>query len=212
MTDGDTPAQGAPPPPRTVAGKIGMTMLCLYLIAVSIRIDGCYHSDAAPRDEAAEAGPRVGTAFPAFDLPDVSGARVTLHDLAGRPAIVAFVPSLDWSAPTKARVLDLGDAVTGRRDLTLTIVMTAPAATARSRVFVREHDLPAYVLVDAAGLVERAGLQIAGPENVPVAMPATFVLDANGTVVLRDVRHDARTWLDPRALLAAARVPAERAS
>jgi len=190
-------------PRPIVAGKIGATVLCCYLVAVALRIGGCYRADAGGRDEAPEAGPRVGDMFPSFTLPDLSGARITLGDLMGRPAVLLFVPSLDWSAPTKARVLDLADAVAGRRDLTLAVVLTTGAATPRSLRFVREHAIPAYVLVDGAGLTEQLGIAVPGPENAPVALPATFVLDAGGRVVLRDVRRDPRVWLDPDVILAA---------
>lgn len=198
-----------PRPVRGVAGRIGVTLLCVYLVAVAVRIGGCYHPDAIPRDDLIEAGPRLGAPFPPFALPDLSGARITSQDLAGRPAILAFVPSLDWSAPTKARVLDLAAAVGRRRDVSLTIILTTAAATPRSLIFVREHHLPAYVLVDGTGFTEGLGLQSAGPEDIPVALSATFVLDANGIVLARDVRRDPRTWLDAAAVLAATGVPAE---
>jgi peroxiredoxin len=191
-------------PGRGVAGKIGVTLLCVYLFAVALRIDGCYGAEGVARDELPTVGPHVGEAFPAFALPDVSGAKVALHDLAGRAAILAFVPSLDWSAPTKARVLDLAEAVAGRNDVRLVVVLTGTAATPRSLTFVREHQPPAFFLVDDAGLTERLGLQVPAPEDGPVALPAVFVLDPNGTVLLRDVRREPRVWLDPRALLAAA--------
>jgi peroxiredoxin len=193
---------------RPVAGKIGVTLLCCYLVAVALRIDGCYHPDARPHDDVPTAGPQPGERFPAFDLPDLSGARITLKDLAGRPAVLAFVPSLDWSPPTKARVLDLAAAVDGRHDLTLALLLTAAAATPRSLVFVREHRLPAYVLVDGDGLTERLGLQVPGPDGTPIALPATFVLDPQGTVLLRDVRRDTRVWLAPQTILAATRLSA----
>ena len=193
-------------PGRAVAGKVGVTLLCCYLAAVAVRITGCYGAEGAARDELPTAGPRVGETFPAFALPDVSGAHIALHDLAGRATVVAFVPSLDWSAPTKARVLDLADAVAGRDDVRLAVILTSGAATPRSLTFVREHRPPAFFLVDGDGLTERLGLQVPGPEETPVAMPSTFVLDASGVVLLRDVRRDARTWLDPRAVLAAARL------
>ncbi len=195
-----------PAPGRAVAGKIGVTLLCLYLVAVALRIDGCYGAEGMVRDELPTAGPHVGEPFPAFTLPDVSGARVALHDLAGRAVIIVFVPSLDWSPPTKARVLDLADAVAGRSDLRLVVILTAPAATPRSLTFVREHRPSAFFLVDDDGLIERLGLQVPAPEDGPVAAPAAFVLDGDGTVVLRDVRRDTRVWLDPGALLAAARL------
>jgi len=193
-------------PGRGIAGKVGVTLLCVYLVAVALRIDGCYGAEGVARDELPTAGPRVGEPFPAFTLPDVSGARVALHDLAGRAAILAFVPSLDWSAPTKARVLDLAQAVAGRTDVRLVVILTGTAATPRSLTFVREHQPPAFFLVDGEGLTERLGLQVPAPEDGPVALPAVFVLDPGGTVVLRDVRREARVWLQPRALLAAARL------
>lgn len=191
-------------PGRGIAGKIGVTLLCVYLFAVALRIDGCYGAEGVARDELPAAGPHVGEAFPSFTLPDVSGAKVALHDLAGRAAIVTFVPSLDWSAPTKARVLDLAEAVAGRNDVRLVVILTRTAATARSLTFVREHQPPAFFLVDDAGLTERLGLQVPAPEDGPVALPAVFVLDPNGAVLLRDVRKQPRVWLDPRAILAAA--------
>jgi peroxiredoxin len=186
-----------------VAGKIGATLLCCYLLAVAVRIGGCYRAEAGVRDERPDAGPRVGETFPTFTLPDLSGTRIALGDLAGHPAVLLFVPSLDWSAPTKARVLDLADAFGGRRDVTLAVILTAGAATPRSRRFAREHAIPAYFLVDAAGLTEQLGIGVPGPENAPVALPATFVLDAAGRVVLRDVRRDPRVWLEPSVILAA---------
>jgi peroxiredoxin len=193
-----------------VAGKIGTTLLCCYLLAVALRIRGCYGAEARVRDELPDAGPRVGETFPAFTLPDVSGTRISLQDLAGRPAALVFVPSLDWSAPTKARVLDLAEAVGGRRDVTLAVVLTAGAATPRSLRFAREHAVPAYFLVDGTGLTDHLGVTTPGPENAPVALPATFVLDASGRVVLRDVRRDPRAWLDPDVILTAAGLSPQR--
>jgi len=194
----DTPAR------PLVAGKIGATLLCCYLVAVAVRIGGCYGADAGVRNDRPDAGPHVGEAFPAFDARDVSGAHITLQSLAGRPAVLLFAPSLDWSAPTKARVIDVAEALGRRRDLTISVIMTSAAATPRSLRFVREHALPAYFLVDEdATLTERLGIAADGPEGGRVALPATFVLDAAGRVVLRDVRTDPRRWLDPGAILAA---------
>jgi peroxiredoxin len=198
----------APATRPRVAGKIGATLLCCYLFAVALRLGGCYRPDAQSRDELPDSAPRVGETFPDFTLPDVSGPRITLRDLAGRPAVLAFVPSLDWSAPSRARVLDLAQSVAGRRDVTLAVVLTAATATPRSLTFAREHPITAYFLVDGEGLTERLGLAAAGPDETRVALPCTFVLDANGTVILRDVRRDPRTWLDAEAVLAALRLSA----
>lgn len=195
-----------PPARALVAGKIGTTFLCCYLFAVALRLGGCYRPDPQARDELPTVGPRVGESFPGFALPDVSGPRIGLRDLAGRPAVLAFVPSLDWSAATKARVVDLAEAVAGRRDVTLAVILTAAAATPRSVTFTREHPASAYFLIDGDGLTEQLGLGAAGPDESRVALPCTFVLDGHGTVVLRDIRRDPRTWLDADAVLAATRL------
>ncbi len=194
------------PAPRQVAGKIGVTALVLYLLAIAIRIDGCYAPDGQLRDERAT-GPALGTAFPSFEMRDVSGAAISLADLSGAPAVLAFVPSLDWSPPTKARLIDLAEAFRGRRDVRVAIVMTAAQATPRARAFVRDRSTPFYYLIDDIGLTQRLGLTTEGPDGGAAAISATFVLDAIGTVRFRDVREPADEWLDPRAILdAVARV------
>ena len=200
MTEATTPAR------PLIAGKIGVTLLCIYLVAVAVRVDGCYGPEPQSRDELPDAGPLVGQPFPAFTLRDVSGARVTSRDLAGRAAVLAFVPTLDWSPPSKARVLELAERVVGRQDVRLAVVLTAAAATPRSRVFVREHETPAYFLVDDVGLTQSLGLEVAAPDGTAVALPATFVVDASGTVLLRDVRRNARRWLDADTVVAAATI------
>jgi peroxiredoxin len=200
----------APSAQNVVAGKIGVTLLCCYLLAVTFRIGGCYHPEERVRDDLPTAPPQVGERFPDFTLPDVSGVRISLADLAGRPALLVFVPSLDWSPPSKARVLDLAAAVAGRRDATLAVVLAKEAATPRTLAFIREHRTPAYYLIDGDGLAERLELASTGPDDVRAALPATFVLDASGVVLLRDVRRDPRTWLDAGAVLAAAGLSAPR--
>lgn len=196
-----TGAATAPPASR-FAGRIGITLLCIYLLVVTLRIGGCYAPDAARRDEVPGAGPAVGDAFPDFRLRDVSGATIARDDLRGARAIVLTVPSLDWSPPTKARLIDLADALADRRDVRVAVVMTAAQATPRALRFVRDRTLPFYFLVDDGGLVDRLGLGTPAPDGTPTALPATFVLDADGRVRLRDVRKNARTWLAPELALA----------
>ena len=192
----DTPARAETRPDRPfVAGKIGATLLCLYLLGVVARIEGCYYPVANVRDEAQGAGPAVGAAFPPFDLNDVTGTRVSLGDLRGAPSVLVFVPSLDWSPPTKARVLELADTFAHRRDVRVAVVMTEDQSTGRALSFVRERRTPFYYLVDDAGVSEKLGLAAKNPAGHVTAHTATFVLDANGIVTLRDVRKDARTWL-----------------
>jgi peroxiredoxin len=190
--------------PPVFAGRIGVTLLCLYLLGVTLRIGGCYGPDAAPHDERTGAGPAVGAEFPAFALRDASGATVQRTDLAGGTSVIVVVPSLDWSPPTKAHLLDLADAVRERRDVRVAVIVPATQATPRSLAFVRDRRLPFRVLTDDAGLVEQLGLGAPAPDGTPAALPATFVLDANGRVRVRDVRTNARAWLDADVMLSLA--------
>ena len=178
-----------------VAGKIGATLLCLYILGVAVRIDGCYHPDPRPRVDVEGATPQLGEAFPEFDLPDVSGSRIGSGDLRGVAHVIAFVPSLDWSPPSKARVLELAQAFAGRKDARVAVVFTVQQATPRALAFVRDHRTPFYYLVDDSGLADRLGVLMAAPDKTAAARPATYVVDAAGIVRLRDVRADARTWL-----------------
>lgn len=184
------PSRQSPP----VVGRIGITLLCIYLLGVTLRIGGCYAPDARPRDEVPSAGPAVGSPFPSFRLREVSGAEIGLADLAGSPAVVIVVPSLDWSPPTKAQLLDLADALPERPEQRVVVIMPDAQATPRALRFVRTRRLPFYFLVDDAGLIQTLGLAAPAPDGSAAALPATFVLDAEGRVVLRDVRKHPRTW------------------
>jgi len=187
-----------------IAGRIGVTLLALYLFAVALRIDGCYGPELQARDERAQAGPAVGAPFPDFALRDVSGTTIRRHDLAGAPAVLVFAPSLDWSAPTKARLIDLAEAARVRPDVRVAVVTTAAQDTPRARTFVRDRATPFYYLVDDAGLTAGLGLAVESPDGSPAAVPAVFVLGADGVVRLRDVRTRPERWLDPRVVLDAA--------
>jgi peroxiredoxin len=197
-------ATHAGPPARPlVTGKIGVTLLGCYLLALTLRIGGCYQPEARSRDDLPGAGPQVGERFPAFELRDLSGTRIGTRVLDGAPAVLIFVPSLDWSPPTKARLIDLAQAFGGRRHVAVAVILTEAQATPRALAFVRERQTPFYYLVDAEGLTERLGLRAEGPDGAAAALPATFVLDRDGVVRLRDVRQQARTWLAPEVIRAA---------
>ncbi len=87
------------------------------------------------------------------------------------------------------------------------LILPEAQATPRSLTFVREHDMPFYVLVDSQGLTERLGLGTDAPDKTRTTLPATFVLDPEGKVLLREVRRDPRLWLAPEVMLAAIAPP-----
>lgn len=185
------------------AGRIGVTLLCVYLLGVTFRIGGCYFPESAARDQFAERGPKVGEPFPEVLLQDVQGGTLRRSDLLGRPTVLLFVPSLDWSAPTKARLLDLAEAAATRPDVRFAVVMTDDQANARSATFVRDHALPFTYLVDASGVTEALGLATSAPDGTSASQPATFVLDPAGVVRWRDTRDRPRTWPSATTVLGA---------
>jgi len=186
-----------------VTGRIGITLLCCYLLAVTARIGGCYAPDPARRDDRIGHGPVIGDEFPDFRLREASGRTITRDDLRGAPAVIVVAPSLDWSPATKAELSDLADALDGRHDLRVAVLMTAAQATPRSLRFGRDHDFPFYYLIDDDGLIEQLGVAGPAPDGTAAALPATFVLDAGGRIRLRDVRQNPRSWLAPEAVVAA---------
>jgi len=186
--------------PPTLAGKIGFTLLAVYLLAVAFRIGGCYVPDARIRDELPDRGPRLGEEFPAFTLGDLAGGTVGRNPVPGSPAVLLFLPSLDWSPPSKARVIDFTQALGNQPTDAVTVVFTEAQATARALRFVRDRKLPFRFVVDTEGLVERLGFTTPAPDGTTAALSATFVLDAAGVVRLRDVRQRTRTWLAPEVV------------
>jgi peroxiredoxin len=188
--------------PPMLAGRIGITLLCIYLLGVTVRISGCYAPEGQPRDELPGAGPAVGSAFPSFRLREASGTQIGLDDLAGAPVVVIVVPSLDWSPPTKAQLLDLAAALPEERDHHVVVIMPGAQATPRALRFVRDRHLPFYFLIDDAELITALGLATRAPDGTAAALPAIFVLDDAGRVVVRDVRKQPRSWLAAEAVLA----------
>ncbi len=215
MRRGDTREQGRPLPlsdplrdhpssqhtqTPALAGRVGFTLLSVYLLAVAFRIGGCYLPEGRVRDELPERGPLLGEEFPAFTLGDLTGTRVGRNPIAGAAAVLVFVPSLDWSPPSKARLLDLAQVFVNQRDVPVTVVLTEAQATPRTLRFIRDHRLPFRFVIDTGGLVERLGLTMQAPDGTVAASPATFVLDSAGVVRLRDVRQRARSWLAPEII------------
>jgi peroxiredoxin len=196
-----------PKGPPIFVGRIGVTLLCIYLFGVTLRIGGCYAPEPTPRDEIRDAGPAVGVEFPSFTLRDVDGVEVGRDQLGGARGVIVVVPSLDWSPPTKAHLLDLAEALRDRHDVRVAVIIPQAQATPRSLAFVRDRRLPFFVLIDDGGLIDRLGLATTAPDKTPSAYPATFVLDGAGRVQLRDVRKNASAWLDVDAMLDAPAAP-----
>jgi thiol-disulfide isomerase/thioredoxin len=117
-----------------------------------------------------------GDPLPAFDLPDLAGARVTSADLAGAPAVVELWAS--WCLPCKEtlrRVDALARAHAGDGLRVVAVSIDKDRDTAAR--FVREQlgATPALRVLHDPGRALMSRLAVAG-------LPAVYVIDSAGTV------------------------------
>lgn len=84
-------------------------------------------------------------------------------------------------------------------DLTVLYVMSRNQVNPKAVKFIRDHRLPFVFLVDADHrVIDQLGIyndefHEAIEEGVP--HPATYLLDRDGTIRLKDVRKDFQIWL-----------------
>jgi peroxiredoxin len=127
---------------------------------------------------AAEAG-TVGTAAPAFELPDLDGKTVRLADFKGKVAVINFWAT--WCPPCRAEVPDFVRLQAKYRDRGLAIVgLSLDAGGANDvRPFADEYDVNYTMLL--------ANDETAQAYGGIVGIPTTFILDRNGTIVKKMV-------------------------
>jgi peroxiredoxin Q/BCP len=123
---------------------------------------------------------KTGDACPEFSLPDATGARVSPGDLQGKPFVLFFYPKDDTPGCT-------AEACAFRDDYQSFVAAGAEVLGISSddgpshAGFARKHGLPFRLLSDTGGATRRA---FGVPATLGI-LPgrATFVIDANGTIV-----------------------------
>ena len=122
-------------------------------------------------------GGAVGSAAPAFALPDLEGKTVTNTDLQGKVVLLNFWAT--WCPPCKAEVPDFVRLQSKYREQGLVIVgLSLDAGGAHDvRPFAEEYDVNYTMLIASPETADAyGGIQ---------AVPTTFVLDRKGTIVKR---------------------------
>jgi peroxiredoxin len=143
------------------------------LLGLSLTGTGC-----TTKTTSTQAG-AVGTAAPAFALPDLEGKTVRNTDLHGKVVILNFWAT--WCPPCRDEVPDFVRLQSKYRDKGLAIVGLSLDAGGASdvRPFVDEYDVNYTMLIANQETAESYG----GIQGIPTS----FVLDRNGTIVKRFV-------------------------
>ena len=144
-----------------------------FLLAASVTGTGCTTKNAATQ------GGAVGTAAPAFALPDLEGKTIRNTDLKGKVVILNFWAT--WCPPCRDEVPDFVRLQSKYRDQGLVIVgLSLDNGGARDvRPFVDEYDVNYTMLIATQETAESYG----GIQGIPTS----FVLDREGTIVKRFV-------------------------
>ena len=161
---------------RALAGAAALAL------AFTLAIAGCGGSGKAPDGGGGTSGGpagEVGTAAPAFSLPDLSGRSVSLSDFQGKVVVLNFWAT--WCPPCRAEVPDFVRFQAKYRDRGLAIVgLSLDAGGARDvRPFAEEHDINYTMLIGNDDVAKAYG--------GVVGIPTTFVVGRDGTIVKKFV-------------------------
>jgi peroxiredoxin len=181
--------------------------------------------DELRRSGIAAAAPAAGDRAPGFELPDQAGRPVRLAALLERgPVVLAFYRG-GWCPYCNLQLRAYQRALPEMRALGAELVAVSPQIPDASLSTAERNELAYPVLSDVGNRVARAyGIVFALPSEVieyyvehrghdltaangddswELPVPATFVIDRDGTVRLADVDPDYTRRLEPAAILAA---------
>jgi len=166
----------------------------------------------------------VGDDAPGFTLPDAVGYSVALDALLSTgPAVVSFYRGA-WCPYCNLELRALQRALSGISDTGATLVAISPNVPDASMTVVERHALEYPVLSDAGNAVARSyglvftvpsdleaeyrdmGLDVGamnGSDMWEIPIPATYVIDRDGTVVYSFVDVDYRKRAEPADVVAA---------
>ncbi|MEE9280656.1 MAG: redoxin domain-containing protein [Myxococcota bacterium] len=198
-------------------GRILGTLVIGALLALTIGLPytdrGRRGSEATVRHDAPDAIGTVGERLPRLSLRDLEGAPVTLGDFRGQRVILTFERSLDWSAFTKARLVELVQRLDGVEDLVILFVLPDNQLNEKTRLFIAGNwlsDRVTFLQDPFSASIDLLRLRRPDPElmETGVPHPATYVLDRQGVVRFVDIRADYQIWLDAQLILdALAEIP-----
>ena len=161
-------------------GPRGGRILFVALAAALLAAAGCAEEKATSKTPAAAAG-QVGTAAPAYELPDLDGKLVSNTDLLGKVVILDFWAT--WCPPCRMEVPHFIRLQNQYGDQGLEIVgLSLDAGGARDvRPFAVENKINYKMLI--------AKDQTAESYGGVVGIPTTFVIDRKGVIIKKFVGY-----------------------
>jgi thioredoxin-dependent peroxiredoxin len=159
---------------------------------------------------AAWAEPAVGSAAPAFTLPNQDGKRVSLADFRGKWVVLYFYPK-DGTPGCTTEACEFRDNIFAFREAGAVILGISVDDVESHKEFATEHRLPFTLLADSEKQVARAyGVLHRMLGVMELARRETFIVDPQGRVAkhYREVdpgSHSKQVLTDLKALQAAAR-------
>lgn len=123
---------------------------------------------------------QVGDPAPPFDLPDQTGAKVSLADFHGKSAVVLFFYPADESPVCTAEACSFRDAYEDFVEAGAAVIGVSADSAESHRQFAAHHRLPFTLLSDAEGALREAF----GVPKTMGLLPGrvTYVIDRQGVV------------------------------
>jgi peroxiredoxin len=172
----------------------------------------------------AQHGVKAGDRAPAFRLPDARGGHIQLRDLLTKgPAVVSFYRG-GWCPYCNLELRALQKALPAIQQLGAQLVAVSPQIPDESQSTAEKNELGFAVLSDVGSVTAKAygiafdlaeGLRPIyarfghalpeknGDDSWVLPIPATYVIDTNGTIVLAFVDVDYRNRLEPAEIISA---------
>ena len=157
---------------------LALVVGCLVLALGCARKEPAQQAGGGTEAPAGEPG-AIGTAAPAFSLPDLDGKTISLADFKGKVVILDFWAT--WCPPCRAEIPDFVRLQSKYRDQGLVVVgLSMDEEGAKIvRPFAEEFNVNYTMLI--------ANDQTANDFGGIVGIPTTFVLDRQGRVVKKFV-------------------------
>jgi len=168
--------------------------------------------------------PKAGAPSPSFDLPDQNGKLVSSADLLGKGSLVLLFIRGRWCPFCVGQMEAMSSVAADFAAAGASLLAVSPQTEKQAFFMHHQHKLTFPLLVDAHNLLARQfGLVYRVPEeqqalfsrtfvNLPFAngdsswelpIPATFVIDRDGTIVFASAHEDYSDRAEPLDILAA---------
>lgn len=117
-------------------------------------------------------GPSVGNRAPGFELSNLSGGKVSLESLRGKPVFLNFWAT--WCPPCRSEMPDLQDMYLKYDGQVHFLTVNSQESANTVRKFMQENKYTFPVVLDKSGAV--------GTKYRITGIPTTLILDAKGIV------------------------------